>query len=120
MSDFADLVQRYIDTWNERDPALRRAAIDRLWAEDASYVDPLVSVTGRDGIDATIASAQEQFPNLVFRLAGGVDAHHNLARFTWELAPEGGAALVVGFDVAVVASDGRLSAVHGFLDKVPG
>jgi hypothetical protein len=27
--------------------------------------------------------------------------------------------LVVGFDVAVLTEDGRIAAIHGFLDKVP-
>jgi hypothetical protein len=48
-----------------------------------------------------------------------VDAHHNLARFTWELGQDGAEAVVVGFDVAVLSEDGRLREVHGFLDKVP-
>ena len=58
-----------------------------------------------------------------FTLLDSVDTHHNQARFTWGLgpadAPEGADPLVVGFDVAVVGSDGRLTTVLGFLDKVP-
>ena len=60
-----------------------------------------------------------QFPGLVFTLAGPVDAHHDLARFTWHLGPQGEEALVVGFDVMVLGDDGRIRHVHGFLDKVP-
>jgi hypothetical protein len=74
---------------------------------------------GADAFDATIAAVQGQFPDFTFRLAGVPDAHHDQARFTWELGPAGGAALVVGFDVAVLAPDGRIRAVYGFLDKVP-
>ncbi len=60
------------------------------------------------------------FPGHVFRLAGDVDAHHGIARFGWELVPAtGGEPLVVGFDVAVAAADGRLRGVYGFLDRVP-
>lgn len=119
MSDCDELIGRYIATWNERDPARRRAAIEEIWAQDASYVDPMAVAEGRDAIDATIAAVQAQFPGFDIRLAGSVDAHHNLARFTWELAQGSGEAIVVGFDVAVVAQDGRLRNVHGFLDKVP-
>ena len=119
MSDARELVERYLATWNQKDPAARRAAVDALWTEDGVYVDPLVEAEGRDAIDATIAAVQQQFPDLVFRPAGDVDAHHNLARFTWELGPDGGEAIVVGFDVAVLSKDGRLEKVHGFLDKVP-
>jgi hypothetical protein len=119
MSDFDELIHRYLAIWNEHDPARRRAEIDDLWTEDATYVDPLAVAEGRDAIDATIAAVQGQFPDFTFRLAGGVDAHHNLARFTWELGPKDGEAVVVGFDVAVLTDDRRLRNVHGFLDKVP-
>jgi hypothetical protein len=115
-----DLIERYIATWNELDGGRRREMIDEIWADDASYVDPLVVAEGRDAIDATIAGVQQQFPGFGLRLAGPVDAHHNLVRFTWELAPDGAEAIVVGFDVAVLTEDGRLSNVHGFLDRVPG
>jgi hypothetical protein len=115
-----ELIERYLATWNEQDPRRRRTEIDTIWADDARYVDPLGVADGRDAIDTTIAGAQQQFPGLRFRLAGPVDAHHNLARFTWELAANGDQeALVIGFDVAVLAEDGRLQDVHGFLDKVP-
>jgi hypothetical protein len=120
MKETHEGVERYFAAWNETDPARRRELIARTWTEDGTYVDPLVAAAGHDAIDATIAAAQVQFPGFVFRLAGPIDAHHNLARFTWELAPRDGAdALVVGSDVAVLDGEGRMTAVHGFLDKVP-
>lgn len=119
MSDVNELVGRYIDAWNETDPAARRAAVEAVWTEDGTYVDPLADVSGHDGIDGLIAAVQAQFPGFVFRLGTPVDAHHDLARFTWELGPAGGEAVVVGFDVIVRAEDGRVRHVHGFLDKVP-
>jgi hypothetical protein len=118
MSDFTKLAEQYIAAWNETDPAARRALIDATWAADGQYIDPLAEVTGRDQIDAVIAAAQQQFAGMRFRLAGPVDAHHDQARFTWELGPDG-TAVVVGFDVARRDADGRLALVLGFLDKVP-
>jgi hypothetical protein len=115
-----DIIDRYIGTWNELDPAARQAAIDDVWTEDAYYVDPTSVAEGREAINAMIGAVQGQFTGLVFRLGGPVDAHHELARFVWELAPEGGAAVVVGFDVAVLAEDGRIRQVHGFVDTVVG
>ncbi len=119
MSDINELLGRYIATWNEKDPAARRAAIEALWTEDGRYVDPLADVTGHDAIDAVIGAAQGQFPDFVFTLGPPADAHHDLVRFTWELGPEGAEAPVAGFDVAVIAADGRIKNVHGFLDRVP-
>ena len=37
----SDLVSRYLETWNETDPAARRKAIDELWAPDGVYTDPI-------------------------------------------------------------------------------
>jgi hypothetical protein len=114
-----EIVERYIASWNETDPERRRKLVDELWADRASYTDPLAEAHGRDAIDALIAAAQAQFPGFVFTLAGPVDAHHNQARFTWGLGPAHDEPVVIGFDVAVAAEDGRLETVLGFLDKVP-
>ncbi|MCW2647542.1 MAG: hypothetical protein JWP07_3651 [Pseudonocardiales bacterium] len=114
-----DLIERYLACWNETEPTARRKLIDDLWAEDASYIDPMAQAHGRDAIDATIATVQGQFPGLVFTPVGSVDAHHRQARFTWGLGPEGVEPIVIGFDVAVTDGDGRLTTVLGFLDKVP-
>jgi SnoaL-like domain len=120
MTDVSTVIDRYINMWNETDASRRRDLIAQTWTDDASYIDPLVVAEGPDAIDATVAAVQTQFPGFAFRLASLVDAHHNLARFTWELAPNGAdEAVVVGFDVAVLSDDGRLRDVHGFLDKVP-
>jgi len=119
MSEFDELAQRYIATWNETDPAARRRAVDELYAEDARYVDPLAVVEGREAIAATIGAVQGQFPGCRFRLVGPVDGHHDQARFTWELGPDRAQATIVGFDVAVIDGHGRLQTVLGFLDKVP-
>ena len=111
----SDVVGRYLGSWNETDPAARRKAIEELWAEDGVYTDPLVTAVGHDQIDATIAAAQGQFPGLAFTAGGPVDAHHDVARFTWNL----GDGLVIGFDVLALDANGRISKVYGFLDKVP-
>jgi hypothetical protein len=65
-----------------------------------------------------IAGAQQQFPGHRFELAGAPDAHHDRVRFTWHLKPEaGGDTVAVGIDFGVVAEDGRLRSVTGFLEQ---
>lgn len=117
--DFTAVAERYIATWNETDPAARRALIEAAYTPDAIYVDPMGRADGHDGIDATVAAVQAQFPGLVFTLGGPVDGHHRLARFQWHLGAEDAEPLVIGFDVVVFAEDGRINEVAGFLDKVP-
>jgi len=119
MTTHDELAQRYIDTWNETDPSARRAAVDQLYTEEASYIDPLAVADGREAIASMIGAVQQQFPGFRFRLAGPVDGHHNQARFGWELGPAGSPAPIVGFDVAVSDEEGRITSVLGFLDKVP-
>lgn len=119
MKDFTELAELYIATWNESDPAVRRRKVDELYSEDARYIDPLTAAHGRAAIDATITAVQGQFPGFTFRLVGPVDAHHDQARFRWELGPDGAHAPIVGFDVAERDTQGRPRVVLGFLDKVP-
>jgi hypothetical protein len=114
-----DLIDRYLACWNETDSTARRDLITKTWADDASYIDPLVDAQGHDALDAAIAATQGQFPGHVFALAGPVDAHHDVARFSWGLGRDGDEPLVIGSDVASVGTDGRLARVVGFLDKVP-
>ncbi|AEH10794.1 MULTISPECIES: nuclear transport factor 2 family protein [Protofrankia] len=116
----SDLLDHYLACWNETDADARRALIDRFWSADPSYVDPLTQVQGRDALAATIAAIQSQFPGFVFSPVGPIDTHHNVARFTWGLGPEGAEPVVVGFDVVVTDADGRIERVLGFLDRVPG
>lgn len=119
-TDNAALVQRYLAAWNATDPAARREATAAAFTPDARYVDPMADVRGHDGVDALIAGAQEQFAGLTFSPGEVLDAHHDVVRFTWHLGPAGAEPVVIGFDVAEVAEDGRLERVHGFLDRVPG
>ena len=119
MSDFDTTVQRYLAAWNEPNPATRRETIEEVFAENVRYVDPLAAIEGRDALHALIGAVQAQFPGLVFTAGGPADAHHDQARFTWHLGRAGEEPLVVGFDVAELAPDGRIRTILGFIDQAP-
>ena len=120
MSDLERVIDCYFAIWNETDAGRRRDLIARTWTEDASYLDPLLSGDGPDGIDAMVRGVQERFPGHRFRRSGEIDVHHDRVRFGWELVPaEGQAPLVAGVDFGVVAADGRWRTVTGFLDHAP-
>jgi hypothetical protein len=117
MSDVTTLVQDYIASFNETDPARRRQLIDRVWAEDATYIDPVMAGDGRDGIDRMVAGAQAQFPGHRFEPALAPDAHHDRVRFGWRLVSEAdGATVAVGTDFGVLDDGGRLRSITGFLE----
>ena len=119
MSEFNDLVDRYIDVWNEPDADKRQTLIARTFTEGAHFIDPIQEAEGQAGIDTLVGGVQAKFPGYRFRLAGAVDAFRDRVRFSWELAPERGDVLVGGTDFGVVV-DGRLHRVTGFFDKLPG
>src|SRR5918997_4879772 len=68
------VIDQYIAAWNETDPESRRAMIARTWTEDGSYLDPLMSGEGHDGIDAMIGAVQTRYPGYRFRRTGDIDA----------------------------------------------
>ena len=116
-TDVEQIVDRYLAAWNETESAARRELIARTWIEDGTYLDPLLSGTGHDGINAMMGAAQPQFAGLRFRRTSEVDAHHDVVRFSWVLGPEDGLALA-GVDFGVVA-EGRFRSITGFFDFMP-
>jgi hypothetical protein len=117
MTDINTVVHGYIASWNETSPDRRRELVAETFADDATYVDPMLSGHGHDGIDAMIAAAQSQFPGHRTELTAGPDAHHDRVRFAWELlGADGEGRVAAGVDFATVADDGRLRSVTGFLE----
>ena len=117
MSNLTELIDRYIAMWNETDPDRRCTLIANLWTQDAHYLDPVLQGEGQSGIDEMVAVVHQRFPAHRFRRTSDVDSYHDRVRFSWELAPEGGAAVVSGIDFGILAGD-RLRMVTGFFDHV--
>jgi hypothetical protein len=117
MTDISTTIDDYIAAWNEGDAGRRHELVSRTFADDATYVDPLASSEGADGIATMIGAVQQQFAGHRFELAAGPDAHHDCVRFTWELKSPEGAHVATGIDFATVANDGRLRTVIGFLEQ---
>jgi len=118
MTDSNSIAQGYIALWNDADNGSRRALLSRDWADDARYADPVMAGDGRDGIAAMIAKARTQFPGHIFTLAGTPDGHGSFVRFSWTLAPSGGATVAAGTDIVRLDRTGRIAEVIGFLDGV--
>ena len=114
------IIDDYVATWNETDPARRRAGIAAAWAETGTYRDPVMTSDGPAGIDAMLAGVQAKFPGFVLKRTSKVDAHNGAVRFTWSLGPAAGPSVVEGVDFCTLAPNGRLASVVGFIDKMPG
>jgi hypothetical protein len=105
--------------WNEADPARRAEIIRTAWADDGAYWDPMLEAVGHEAMSGMVDAVQAQFPGQRFRRTSGIDAHHALVRFGWELAAADGSVTVAGIDVGVVGPDGRLTRIAGFFGDVP-
>jgi hypothetical protein len=119
MSDVTAVVDTYLEMWNEEDPGRRAEQIERAWASDGSYVDPLLEADGHAALSEMVTAVHQQYPGHRFRRTSGVDAHHDQVRFGWELAAPDGAVTVAGIDVGTVARDGRLLSITGFFGDLP-
>ncbi|HKD77935.1 MAG TPA: nuclear transport factor 2 family protein [Ktedonobacterales bacterium] len=120
MSTVNETVASYLAAWNETDARRRRDVIAHAWSDDGSYIDAHRDSEGHTAIDAMIAAVQERFPGYRFRLASGIEAHHNFVRFSWIAGGTEQAPLFFGgTDFAILAPDGRMRSVTGFIDAMP-
>jgi hypothetical protein len=120
MSNINEVVVRYVAAWNERDPKRRRDLVAKTRREDGIYRDAHRHGEGHEAIDAMIDAAQRQFPGYRIALKSGIEAHSGYARFSWAAGGAPDAPLYLGgTDFVVVADDGRLKSVVGFVDAAP-
>ena len=120
MSNVNEIVVRYLSVWNEQDATRRRDLVAKTWSDDGSYVDGARQGAGHGGIDAMIAKAQETHPGYRLALASGIETHHQYVRFSWVAGGTAEAPLYIkGTDIGIIADDGRLKSVIGFVDAAP-
>lgn len=108
------VVDDYFLAWNTTDPTVRSATIDAVYSPTARVCDPLVDVTGHDQLAALFDQFHATYAGASFRQKGGVDAHHQLLRWGWEMVAADGSVMLDGLDVALLDDDGKLSFVAGF------
>ncbi len=107
----------YMDMWNETDLAAVRGHVERVFTPDAVFCDPLHEVSGHDEITAMVVGTRKDFPGSRYSLTSAVDGHHRRHRYHW-LAEMGEGTSLPGFDVTLLAEDGRIARVDGFFEEL--
>jgi hypothetical protein len=109
------VLTKHLALWSETDEARRTPVIAEIYTEDILFVDPFFTISGQPQVSACIADLLKQNPGYVFRLAGPVEAHHQVAYLGWQFGPPTDPVAVTGHDVFVLA-EGRIQVIYTFID----
>lgn len=133
--DAQHLADRYIALWTEPDNALRRGAVESLWAPDGAHVlHPPVAIReaadslgfasgslracGHDAIERRVVRSYEKFVasgEYSFRSRQDAVRLEDVVKFSWEMVPVAGGEVVGGgVEFLVLDQDGQISADYMF------
>ena len=111
-------LDQMLAAWNERDPKRVRAHLDRALSPDVVFIDPSIVTRGIDEFEANVHEVHGRLPDADYRRASGVDHHHDIVRYHWEIRRDG-ELLLPGFDVTELDGEGRVLRVLGFFGPMP-
>ncbi len=115
---YPESLDHMLAAWNERDPAKVRAHLDRALSPDVAFIDPSIETHGIDEFEANVHDVQRQLPGATYARTSGVDGHHRVFRYEWQIRKEDGVVLS-GFDVTEVDDEDRVLRVLGFFGPLP-
>ena len=117
--DTLKAVTQYMAAWNEADPSARNRILEQCWADHGVYVDPNVTLSGREALSRHISKVQAERPGARLEFVSGIDTHHNVLRFRWRLIRADGTAGDKSIDFGETGLDGRLIKIVGFFGQPP-
>ena len=118
MPEIPEAFDHMLAVWNERDPERIRSHLERALAPDALFIDPSIETHGIDAFEANVRDFRAKFPDAVCSRSSGVDTHHRLYRYHWEIH-RSGELMLPGFDVVELDEQARVKRVEGFFGPVP-
>ena len=116
-NELTTAIDDHLAGYCEPDPAKRRELLAGAWVEDGVLLDPPMDATGVEAIAGLTDVVLEHYADHRFRRTSTVDAHHDHARYSWDLVAPDGTIAVSGIDVVKV-QDGRLAQVVGFFGEL--
>ncbi len=115
---YPESLDHMLAAWNEADPSKIRGHLERALAEEIEFIDPSVVTRGIDEFEANVRNVQAALPGAEYSRTSGVDSHHGLFRYSWQISRDG-EALLPGFDVTSIDEEGRVTRVLGFFGPLP-
>jgi hypothetical protein len=115
-----DLLAAYFSAWNEPDADQRTRLLRRSVTDDVELIDPSGRWHGVDGLVDRIGRYHSAAPGTRVVPDSGVDAHNDVARYTWRIVDSHGGQIMEGIDVVERIGDGRLRRILMFHGPLPG
>jgi len=86
-----EMIEKYVQSWNNNNLEEFKAAFAECWAADATYTDPEFElVKGVDGIADLAQVSLERLPDRKFSVFTKPEHHHNVGRYNWSVnLPDG-------------------------------
>ncbi|WP_406007061.1 hypothetical protein OG440_13350 [Streptomyces sp. NBC_00637] len=133
--DPQQLADAYIAQWTAPEAAERRAAIERLWTEDARHIllppaeireiaaglgfdHTTLEAQGHDAIETRVTRSYEQFvakQGVTFRSRSDAVRLHGVVKFGWEaVSAESGDVVGGGLEILMLDDDGRIKTDYMF------
>jgi hypothetical protein len=119
MHEFEILIDTHLTAYADPDATRRATVVQRIWAAGGQLIDPPLAASGHAGILRQAEQLLAQFPGHRFVRSSGIDSHHGMARYAWQLIDPAGAAVLEGVDIAQIDAQGRLAQVTGFFGPLP-
>jgi hypothetical protein len=107
------------EVFAERDPERRRAAIERTYSEDVTFIDPDGEVVGRQALSDRAQKILDAAPSsFVFEEEGLAYIGTDTAALAWRFGPPE-SPVARGIDVLTIRG-GRVSVVHTLIAPTQG
>jgi hypothetical protein len=106
------------EVFNEPDDERRAAAVARTYTADVEWHDDEGVAIGRDALREKAIALRGTLGGMELIAAGPVEQTRGFGYLAWHLAPQGGEAVVSGFDVALI-KDGLIDRLYSVVSKTP-
>ena len=118
MPPYPASLDHMLAAWNEREPERVRAHLEKALSPDVVFIDPSIVTRGIDEFEANVHEVHGRLPGAEYRRVSGVDRHHDVVRYAWEIRRDGELVLP-GFDVTELDDEERVLRVLGFFGPLP-
>jgi len=122
VTNFNQIAERYVASWNEEDPDVRHKLVEELWAENGTYYNRLFVVTGREMVETAVSRAHEEYFSKGFSFRSQNDAygHHQGLKFGWVMVSTAtGEVDTYGQEFILLDEEGKISVDYMFGMKPP-